>query len=59
MRMILYLLGDFTQRSSLFAEVHYKTDTTSLGATYTLLDCEDEIRFAGANVRSEDIRTIA
>jgi hypothetical protein len=55
---ISHLLGDFSQCSSFFAEVHYKADSTSLGATDTLFDSEDEIRLAGADVRSEDIGTI-
>lgn len=55
----MHLLGHFTQCTSLLAEVDNDTYTTSLRGSYTFFNREDEVRLARANIRAEDIGTIA
>ena len=53
------LLGDFSESSTLLAEVNNDTDTTALSATDTLFNGEGEVGLACTNVGSKDIRSIA
>ncbi len=55
----MHQLGHFTQCTSLLAEVDDDTYTTSLGGSYTFFNREDEVRLACANIRAEDVGTIA
>lgn len=52
-------LGDLSQGSSFFTEVNDNTTSTILGFFDCLLDAENEIRAACANVGPEDVTSIA
>jgi hypothetical protein len=52
-------LGNFTQRSAFFAEVDDNTGTTILGFLDSLLDTENQIGAACADVGAEYITSIA
>ena len=52
-------LGDFSKCTPFLAEVDNHTDATLLRTTNAFLDRVSQVGFAGANVRAEDIRSIA
>ena len=48
-----------SKRSAFLAEVDHNPDAAALSALDGLLDAEDEVRAARADVGSEDVRAIA
>lgn len=52
-------LSDFSESAAFFAEVHNDADATTLCAPYALLNGEDQVGLAGADVRAKHVRTIA
>lgn len=52
-------LGNFTQSSPFLSEVNDDTTATVLGLFDGLLDTEDEIRPARADIRAEDVAPVA
>src|SRR5690606_4321010 len=52
-------LGDFAERASLLAVIGDDADAARLGLPDAFLDAVNEIRAAGADVRAEDVGTVA
>jgi hypothetical protein len=52
-------LGDLSQSSSFLSEVDDNTAATVLCFFDSFLDTEDQVRAAGADIRSEYIATVA
>ena len=52
-------INHLSKCSAFLAEVDHDPDATALSALDGLLDSEDEVRAARANVGSEDVRAIA
>lgn len=52
------ILGDFAERTTLFAEVHDEADAAALSDTDALLDGVDQVWLARADVGAEDVRSV-
>src|ERR1700691_5343875 len=52
-------LGDFTERASFFAVVDDEPRAAGLRFTHAFFDAVRQVRTAGADVRTEDVRAIA
>lgn len=53
------ILGNFTQRPAFLAEVDDNATSAFLGFLYSLLNTEDQIRTACADIGAKDVASIA